>query len=73
MLSAINRNTVRLRSEQVSAFVGIRTQLKDPSETEDAIWLCYKSTLPKMTLSPGAGIRGLDALLFPGPKSGWGS
>src|SRR3954452_868873 len=24
MLSAINRNTVRLRSEQVSAFVGIR-------------------------------------------------
>src|SRR3954463_8364317 len=26
MLSAINRNTVRLRSEQVSAFVGIRTR-----------------------------------------------
>jgi hypothetical protein len=26
MLSAINRNTVRLQSEQVSAFVGIRIQ-----------------------------------------------
>src|SRR3954471_17770836 len=28
MLSAINRNTVRLRSEQVSAFVGIRRNIE---------------------------------------------
>ena len=29
MLSAINRNTVRLQSEHVSAFVGIRITIAD--------------------------------------------
>src|SRR3954462_8026831 len=37
MLSAINRNTVRLRSEQVSAFVGIRRSWSDSNQPPE----CY--------------------------------
>jgi hypothetical protein len=33
MLSAINQNTVRLQSEQVSAFVGIRTLISSSHRT----------------------------------------
>ena len=41
MLSAINQNTVRLRSEQVSAFVGIRTLLGKSQRVN--VWLARSS------------------------------
>src|SRR3954471_17094178 len=46
MLSAINRNTVRLRSEQVSAFVGIRIPVLTEQPRGDWIHGYFLASLP---------------------------